>query len=175
MLFRCIHRERDLPGQTARSDVVEGEQENRARDKHAGVKHRRENENERRKPDQILGADTGSEHEEHEPRASKRFNKCAVAGVAMLPRDPESSADNDYFENRDDDILSRLKIKKRKPTEIGQTRQAKQISYPPDSPIASVGEHVFGKQAGKIDERLQPQKTGRDRSGNQKTAASILG
>lgn len=174
MLPGIIHSERDRPGQTARSDVVEGEQENRARDKHAGVKRRRENENERRKPDQILGADAGSEHEEHEPRPSKRFNKCAVADVAMLPCDPERSADNDDLKNRDDNILRWLKIKKRKPTEIGQTRQAKQISYPPDSPIASVGEHVFGKQAGKIDERLQPQKTGRDRSGNQKTAASIL-
>src|SRR2546428_13334205 len=125
MLFRFIHGERDLPRQTARSDVVEGEQEDGTRDQNRSVKGGGQNQKERGEPNQILGADAGSEHEEHEPRPSKRFNKCAVAGAAMLPRDPESNADDDQLEHDHDDVLRWLKIKKRKAPEIVQTSQAK--------------------------------------------------
>lgn len=122
MLHRIIHRQCDRPRQTARRNVVESEQKNRARDQHAGIKRGRQDEDERCEPDQILWANAWRKNKEHQPRAGERIDECAAPSMTISPSDPNSSAHDDHFKNSHDKDLSGLKIKKRKAAKLTEPR-----------------------------------------------------
>src|SRR5438270_14089614 len=145
MLLRIIHRERDFPRQTAGSDVIEGEKKYGTRGGNCSIKARRQNQNEWREPDQVLGANAGRENKEDQPRVSERFDKCAATGVATLPCDPERGRNHEQLENQHNNVLRRLEIKERQPTKIREAGCTEQISDSPNSPVASVSEHVLGE------------------------------
>jgi len=125
VLFRVVHRQRDRPGQTARGDVVESEQESRTCDEHAAVKRRRQNQNKRGKPNQVLGTNAGRENKKHKPSVSERLNKRGAASLTVSPSDPQGGGNDHHFQKRDDDVLGWLKIKKRQTAKLSQTSQAK--------------------------------------------------
>src|SRR2546430_15752422 len=120
MLLRFIHRKRNRPRQTAGRNVVESEQENRARYHRARIKRGRQNQDKRCEPDQILWTNPWRKNKEHQPSVGKRIDEGAATSEAISPSDPHSSAHDDYLKNSHDKDLSGLKIKKRQPTELAE-------------------------------------------------------
>src|SRR5437763_9020404 len=174
MLHRIVHCQCDLPRQTARGNVVESEKKYRTCDRDRSVKARRQNQDERCEPNQILRTSARRERKENEPCPSERFDERTVPSTATSPSNPNCSAHDDHFKNRHDKSLSGLKIKKRKSAKLTGAGQSNQISDSPESPIASVGKNILGEQRRKIQQWLAPQSQSSDRAGKQKGSAPIL-
>ena len=133
-----IGRSAFIPGQSVRDRVVKDKCKNGAAPQKPGVESWRQEKNEGREPDEVLGANSRRENEKNDPSVGHRIPDAAAFNLSAPPGKREDGEDNEKFATSYDTGLPRSETNKTHSSEFGPAREPEQVAEAPDSPVAAV-------------------------------------
>ena len=146
-----------IPRQTPTDRIVKEKQKECAASREKGIELRRQNQDKRRRPNQILGTNSGRKNEKDQPDKRQRSEQSAIAcDASASPCQDDDNGDNKKLKQGSGEILCSRKIVRIGPAKFRPTRLTQPIGDPPNAPEASVTENLFEENERETKEGFAP-------------------